>query len=84
MRYMTVDELISTWTDNEKEQFKDLIEACKLREQEHLIRLQSIGALDDAMETLKRKSGELKESIIELQEAMIDYMVMFHPGGQLN
>jgi thioesterase domain-containing protein len=80
----TVDEIISTWTQEERERLRDLIEECRIREEEHLIHLESIETLDEAMDNLKQKSEEMKQMIIDLQDAMINYMIMFHPGGQLN
>jgi len=62
----TVDELVSEWTEEEREQFRDLIEECREREQiliENSRRTrESLFELTHSLAYLVSKSRELSET----------------------
>jgi len=63
----TVDEVVSAWTEEEREQFKDLIEECRQREKilkENSRRtIESLDELTQSLTSLISKSWEIREQV---------------------
>ena len=71
----TVDQVVSEWTEEEREKFKDLIEECRGRERASIensrVRKKNLNEFMDSLVSLSSVAHELKEKTEKLGDALL-------------
>jgi len=71
----TVDQVVSEWTEEEREKLKDLIEECREREraltENSRVRKEKLTAFMDSLASLASATRELKEKAEKLQDDLL-------------
>ncbi len=72
----TVDQVVSEWTDEEREKLKDLIEECREREklliENSRVRQQKLTEFTDSLVSLVSVAHELKEKTEKLRNNVLE------------
>jgi len=71
----TVDQVVSEWTEEEREKFKDLIEECRGRERASIensrVRKKNLNEFMDSLVSLSSVAHELEEKTEKLGDALL-------------
>ena len=71
----TVDQVVSEWTEEEREKFKDLIEECRERERASIensrVRKKNLNEFMDSLVSLSSVAHELEEKTEKLGDALL-------------
>jgi len=71
----TVDQVVSEWTEEEREKFKDLIEECRERERASIensrVRKKNLNEFMESLVSLSSVAHELEEKTEKLGDALL-------------
>ncbi len=79
---MTVDQLVSEWTEEEREKLKDLIDECREREKKSLVRSkandENLNRLGESLQSFLSSWHEIKERTEKLADDLLGIYLHFY------